>query len=140
MKLTTSAFDRIGKAVHETSLVSAPRSRLASGNAYNDSGTRGSTGVSRRWPQQRPKGAHNKLGEEFLTQLCDDFEAHGAAVIERVRQEDPATYIRVIASLVPRDIKIDRRLDAGPLSDLTGDELAALLYAARNAVAMAKDT
>jgi hypothetical protein len=101
MKLTPSAFDRIGKAVHETSLVSPPRSRLASGNAYNDSGTRGSTGVSRRWPQQRPKGAHNKLGEEFLTQLCDDFEAHGAAVIERVRQEDPATYIRVIASLVP---------------------------------------
>jgi len=40
-------------------------------------------------PRGRPKGARNKLGEDFLTQLCDDFEAHGAAVIERVRQEDP---------------------------------------------------
>src|SRR6476659_3291869 len=75
-------------------------------------------------PKGRPKGARNKLGEEFLAQLCDDFEVHGAAVIERVRQEDPAAYIRVIASLIPKDIKIDRRLDAGPLSDLTGDELA----------------
>ena len=54
-------------------------------------------------PRGRPKGARNKLGEEFLTQLCDDFEVHGAAVIERVRQEDPATYIRVIASLIPKE-------------------------------------
>jgi hypothetical protein len=39
-------------------------------------------------PRGRPKGARNKLGEDFLTQLCEDFEANGAAVIERVRQED----------------------------------------------------
>jgi hypothetical protein len=72
-----------------------------------------------------------------LTQLCDDFEVHGAAVIERVRQEDPAAYLRVIASLIQKDIKIDRMLNAGPLSDLNEDELEALLYAARNAVAQA---
>ena len=88
-------------------------------------------------PRGRPKGARNKLGEEFLTQLCDDFEVHGAAVIERVRQEDPATYIRVIASLIPKDIKIDRRPDAGPLSDLTDEEVTALACAARHAVAHA---
>jgi len=60
-----------------------------------------------------------------------------AAVIERVRQEDPAAYLRVIASVISKDIKIDRRLDAGPLSNLTDEELVALLYAARNAVAQA---
>ena len=88
-------------------------------------------------PRGRPKGARNKLGEEFLTQLCDDFEVHGAAVIERVRQEDPAAYLRVIASLIPKDIKIDRRPDAGPLSDLTDEEVTALACAARHAVAHA---
>ena len=54
-------------------------------------------------PRGRPKGARNKLGEEFLTRLCDDFEVHGAAVIERVRQEDPATYIWVIAGLLRKE-------------------------------------
>jgi hypothetical protein len=62
---------------------------------------------------------------------------HGAAAIERVCEDDPAAYLRVIVSVLPKDIKIDRRPDAGPLSDLTEDELKALLYAARNAVAPA---
>jgi Family of unknown function (DUF5681) len=53
-------------------------------------------------PKGRPKGARNKLGEESLPQLCEDFEVHGAAVIERVRQEDPATYIRVIAGFASK--------------------------------------
>jgi hypothetical protein len=88
-------------------------------------------------PRGRPKGARNKLGEDFLTQLCDDFEAHGAAVIERVRQEDPAAYLRVIVSVLPKELKIDRRPDAGPFSHLTDEELTALACAARNAVAQA---
>jgi Family of unknown function (DUF5681) len=88
-------------------------------------------------PRGRPKGARNKLGEEFLTQLCDHFEVHGAAAIERVCEEDPAAYLRIIVSVLPKELKIDRSPDAGPLSDLTDDELEALLYAVRNAVAQA---
>jgi hypothetical protein len=42
-----------------------------------------------------------------------------------------------LPALFPKDIKIDRRLDAGLLSNLTDEELVALLYAARNAVAQA---
>ena len=34
----------------------------------------------------------------------------------------PPQYLRVITSLIPKDIKIDRRLDAGPLSDFTDEE------------------
>ena len=88
-------------------------------------------------PRGRPKGARNKLSEDFLAQLCDDFEEHGAAVIERVRQEDPAAYLRVIVSVLPKELKIDRRLDVGPLSDLTDEEVTALACAARHAVAQA---
>jgi hypothetical protein len=58
-------------------------------------------------------------------------------VIERVRQEDPAAYLRIIVSVLPKELKSDRRPDAGPLSELTDDELEALLYAVRNAVAQA---
>jgi hypothetical protein len=55
----------------------------------------------------RPRGARSKLGEEFLTDLYEDFIEHGRAAIERVRQEEPTTYIRVIASLVPKELKIE---------------------------------
>ena len=67
-------------------------------------------------PRGRPKGARNKLGEEFLAELYNDFEANGKAAIERVREEDPAAYLRVIVSVLPKELKIDRR----PLGFLTG--------------------
>jgi hypothetical protein len=54
-----------------------------------------------------------------------------------VREGDPAAYLRVIVSVIPKELKIDRRPDAGPLSDLTEEELIALACAARNAVAQA---
>jgi hypothetical protein len=47
-------------------------------------------------------------------------------VIERVRQEDPAAYLRVVVSVLPKELKIDRKLDAEPLSHLTDEELEAL--------------
>jgi hypothetical protein len=52
-------------------------------------------------PRGRPKGARNKLGEDFLTELYENFAVHGAAAIERVCEDDPAAYLRVIVS-VPR--------------------------------------
>src|SRR6478735_2970407 len=87
-------------------------------------------------PKGRPKGARNRLGEEFLTQLCEDFEAHGAAVIERVRQEDPATYIRVIAWLLPKELKSA----SGPFAELSIEELELIASAARAALALSNST
>jgi len=87
-------------------------------------------------PKGRPKGARNKLGEEFLTQLCDDFELHGAAVIERVRQEDPATYIRVIAGLLPKELKNS----SGPFAELSIEELELIASAARAVLALSNST
>src|SRR5262249_48791928 len=34
-------------------------------------------------------------------------EKHGAAVIERVRQEQPAVYVKVVAGLLPRDLNLN---------------------------------
>ena len=88
-------------------------------------------------PMGRPKGARNRLSEEFLAELYDAFVANGRAAIERVAEEDPAAFLRIIVSVLPKEHKIDRSPDAGPLSDLNEDELEALLYAVRNAVAKA---
>ncbi len=58
-------------------------------------------------PSGRPKGARSKLGESFLDKLYRDWKEHGIEVLERVRTEHPKDYMKVIASILPRDIKLD---------------------------------
>jgi hypothetical protein len=65
----------------------------------------------------RPKGARSKLGEAFIAALHDDFNEHGEAVIATVRRDRPQDYMKVIASLLPKEFKIETT------SDLTDDQL-----------------
>src|SRR5262245_29391641 len=67
----------------------------------------------------RPKGSRNKLGEHFISALAEDFAQHGAAVIERVRIEQPAVYVKVVASLLPKDVN----LNVNNLDNLTDEQL-----------------
>lgn len=66
----------------------------------------------------RPKGSRNKLNEAFIQALCADFDTHGAEVIQRTREEKPDVYMKVVASLLPREVEIKR-----PLEDMSDDEL-----------------
>jgi hypothetical protein len=50
---------------------------------------------------------HKKFGEAFIQALADDFERHGVEVIERVRIEKPEAYLKVIASLLPKDLNLN---------------------------------
>jgi len=68
-------------------------------------------------PAGRPKGSRNKLGEDFIAALHDDFQEHGVAAIQAVRTEKPDAYIKVIASILPKELKITSE------SDLTDDQL-----------------
>ena len=65
----------------------------------------------------RPKGSRNKLGEAFISALHDDFEQHGVSVIETVRIEKPDQYMKVVASLLPKEFKIET------VSELTDEQL-----------------
>ena len=67
----------------------------------------------------RKKGARNRLGEDFLLALANDFESHGAEAIERVRIERPDAYLRVISSLLPKDLN----LNVTKYDDLTDEQL-----------------
>ena len=67
----------------------------------------------------RPKGARNKLGEQFLEALQEDFEANGVAAIQRVREEKPDAYLKVIASLLPSTVN----LNVNKYDDLTDEQL-----------------
>lgn len=67
----------------------------------------------------RPKGSRNKLGEQFLEALQQDFEANGVAAIAKVRDEKPDQYLKVIASLMPKDLNIN----VNQFDGMTDDEL-----------------
>jgi hypothetical protein len=73
----------------------------------------------------RPKGAKHKLTEIFLSFIALDFAEHGADTIARLRTEDPTMYLKLIGSLIPRELILQR--ERGPLidiSEVTDEELA----------------
>ena len=55
----------------------------------------------------RPKGSRNKLAEAFITDMQADWEENGAAVIAAVRSERPDVYLKVVASILPRDLNVN---------------------------------
>jgi len=72
-------------------------------------------------PAGRSKGSRNKLKEAFLKDLCEAWEKHGAAAIEEIAKNEPAAFVRVVASLLPREVTGE---DGEPLKIvfLKGDE------------------
>ncbi len=71
-------------------------------------------------PAGRPKGSRNKLTQDFVAAMCEDFRLNGAAVVEKVRSEKPDVYLRVIAGLVPQQVEHG---EAGAFSEMSEDEL-----------------
>jgi hypothetical protein len=68
----------------------------------------------------RPLGARNKLQREFLEALATDFEQHGPGVIRIARIEKPVEYLKVIASVLPKELVVEQNI----LADLSDEELA----------------
>lgn len=70
----------------------------------------------------RPIGSRNRLADAFLQALHTSFEQRGIEAIERVIAEEPAQYLKVIASLMPKELKVaNAELDG--LSDDDVNEL-----------------
>ena len=81
-------------------------------------------------PGGKPVNARNRLTKAFLENLADDFEANGKAAIELAREHDPMGYIRAVASLMPKELVIER-----PTDGLTDDQLSAALEFIRSRLA-----
>jgi hypothetical protein len=62
----------------------------------------------------------------FLQDLHADWEKHGKSVIERVRRDDPSTYLRVMASVVRPASEPELE---SPFAHMTYEELRAELLA-----------
>jgi hypothetical protein len=68
----------------------------------------------------RRAGARNKLQTKFIEELAADFEEHGAGVIRIARIEKPVEYLKVIASVLPKELVVEQ----GLLADISDEELA----------------
>ena len=55
-------------------------------------------------PLGRPKGSRNKISEKFLENLYENWERHGADALEKAAENDPMQYVKMVASLVPREL------------------------------------
>jgi hypothetical protein len=58
-------------------------------------------------PAGRPLGSRNKLSESVIQDIAADWAIGGAETIARVRMTDPATYFRVVASILPKDVLVN---------------------------------
>ena len=76
----------------------------------------------------RPKGSRNKLTERFMDTIANDFAEHGAEAIAKVRIDDPATYLKIVGSLVPRELIMQREESAAINSaEITDEELVEVI-------------
>ncbi len=57
-------------------------------------------------PKGRPPGSRHGLAEACISDLQQDWKEHGAAVIAVVRAKEPATYMKVVASVIPKDVTL----------------------------------
>jgi hypothetical protein len=64
------------------------RHRFAKGNTYG---------------KGRKVGSKVRLSESFLSGIAADFAKCGKHVIQHVRQNEPSTYLRIVASIVPKE-------------------------------------
>lgn len=74
-------------------------------------------------PAGRPVGARSKLQESYLVDLLEIWQAKGKAGLERVMKNDPATIVRVVAQLLPKEVKFE----SAALSEMSDDELSRII-------------
>jgi hypothetical protein len=59
----------------------------------------------------RPRGARSRLGEAFLEDLRDAWNEHGATALTACAINEPGTFCKIVASLLPRDINVNVAVD-----------------------------
>lgn len=67
----------------------------------------------------RPKGARNKLAENFLADVLAEWESHGAVAVSDMREKNPGDFVKMVASLLPKEMTLNVNNDI----EMTDDEL-----------------
>jgi hypothetical protein len=81
-------------------------------------------------PKGRPKGARSRLSEAFFQDLAEVWEAKGMEAMIKTAAEEPATFVRVVASLMPKQVQ---EFAEDQLASLSEDDVDAVIELARKA-------
>ena len=65
----------------------------------------------------RRQGARNRISTALLTALAEDFEKFGEETVRITRVEKPVEYLRIAASLLPKEFEITHSQQLHELSD-----------------------
>lgn len=87
-------------------------------------------------PKGAAPGVRRKIEQVFLEDMLAAWKERGRETIRRVIDEEPSVYLRVMATLLPRQVEVQ----PAPLEEVDDDELGALLAAARAAIALVRTT
>ena len=71
-------------------------------------------------PGGSPEATRRAFNKRFLLDLAEDWQQHGREVFKRVRRESPASYLKVCALLVPREMKVEH---AGSIKEMTDQQI-----------------
>jgi hypothetical protein len=71
-------------------------------------------------PGGSPEATRRAFNKRFLLDLAEDWQQHGREVFKRVRRESPASYLKVCAMLVPREMKLEH---SGGVKAMTDEQL-----------------
>src|SRR5215470_100295 len=83
----------------------------------------------------RRKGSRDRISTALLEAIAKDFEEFGEEAVKIARVEKPVEYLRIVASLLPKEFEIvDSRLQ-----DISDEELDAFIEVARRRVITLKD-
>src|SRR5262245_56115362 len=82
----------------------------------------------RRGVSGNPHGNRHRtrhlLNQEFMQALLLHFRQHGKKAIEKVAREQPASYLKILSLLVPREHKVEH---SNLLKELTDEQLEAMI-------------
>lgn len=66
-----------------------------------------------------PRRTKKTLGDDFLDAVRADFRTHGAGVIAAVRADKPDQYLKIVQSVLPKDLHVS----IDNLESLSDDEI-----------------
>ena len=76
-------------------------------------------------PAGKPKGSRTKLRDQFYEDILTDWQEGGREAIQRFRNERPHDYVKVVASVLPKEVNVK----VNELEELSDAQLGAQLNA-----------
>jgi hypothetical protein len=83
-------------------------------------------------PGGSPEATRRAFNKRFLLDLAEDWQRHGREVFKRVRRESPASYLKVCALLVPREMKVEH---SGGVKAMTDEQIEQAIEAIQTMLA-----